>query len=83
VNPNFSTTGVRDVGEFIEIRYGTWETHIFLFWETGGVSKIKPSTGERLEMGIWESESIIVVMKGGNAPGAKGWRINMTGKEKQ
>ena len=80
---DFSTTGVRDVGEFIKTHSGTWEAPIFLCQETGRVFETKPSKGKRSEMRVGESESIVVVTKGGNASGAKGWRISMTGKRKR
>ena len=34
-------------------------------------------------MNLWKSESAIVVMKLGNAGGAKGWQIGRAYKEKQ
>ena len=66
------TTGVTGVGEFVEISDGTQEIHNVL----NGLS-IQGTSAEHkaLEMMLWKSESAIVVMKQGNACGAKGWQI--------
>ena len=45
------TIGVRDVGEFVEIGDGTWETHQLLLVETEGVLEVQVLVAQCLRDG--------------------------------
>ena len=45
------TIGVRDVGEFVEIGDGTWETHQLLLVETEGVLEVQVLVAQGLRDG--------------------------------
>jgi hypothetical protein len=64
-----SLAGSKSVARYQRVSIGTWETHDVP--ARVGANK-PPINGKEAQMASWESDQLIVVLKQGNACGAKG-----------
>ena len=64
-----SPTGSKTVARYQKDNIGTWETHSVL---SKRVRNNKSTNDKLFQKALWESDKLIVVMKQGNACGAKG-----------